>query len=177
MPARSLPLFLAVGLLWPAARLSAADTPTVVLAVRHAEKASATAEDPSLSPAGQRRAQALAHAVSAAGVDAIYVTQFKRTQETVAPLAAKLKLTPIQHPAKDTAGLVAAIRTKWSGQTVVVSGHSNTVNEVVKTLTGTPVEELPDEQFDNLFVIVVPPGGAGQFTQLKYGAPTPEETR
>lgn len=163
-------LALALALLAGGAR--AAGTATTVLVVRHAEK-SAPEGDVPLSEAGRKRAEALAHAAGSAGVAAIYVTQFKRTQETAAPLAGKLGLTPIQHPANDTAGLVAAIRSGWSGKTVLVSGHSNTVNEIVKGLTGEPMEELPDQQFDNLFVVVVPPGGAGRVTHLKYGAPTP----
>lgn len=152
----------------------AADAPTVVLVVRHAEKASATATDPPLSVAGKARARVLAHVAGDAGVSAIFVTQFKRTKMTAAPLAAKLHLTPIERNAADTAGLVADIQANHAGKTVLAAGHSNTVNEIVRALTGTAMDEIPDTQFDNLFVVTIPNGAAaGTVTHLKYGARTP----
>lgn len=170
---RSMVLILALAL-GGAAFAHAADAPTVVMVVRHAEKASATAKDPPLSVAGKARARALAHVAGAAGVSAIYVTQFQRTKATAAPLAAQLHLTPIEHAAADTAGLVAAVRSDQIGKTVLIAGHSNTVNEIVAALTGTPMDELPDSQYDNLFVVTVPAGAAtGTLTHLKYGARTP----
>ena len=166
-------LGLALALAVCAAEVLAADAPTVVLVVRHAEKASATAQDPPLSAAGKARARALAHTAGAAGVGAVYVTQFRRTKETAAPLAAQLHLTPIERPAADTAGLVADIQANHRGHTVLVAGHSNTVNAIVTALTGAAMEEIPDSQFDNLFVVTLPPAGSGTLTRLKYGARTP----
>ena len=59
---------------------------TTVILVRHAEKnIEPNNPDPDLSPAGQRRAQELARMFSGAGVNTIYATQYKRTQETVRP--------------------------------------------------------------------------------------------
>lgn len=59
---------------------------TVVLVVRHADKAS-DAEDSPLSDAGLLRAQALASVAAGANVGAIYITQFKRNHDTAQPLA------------------------------------------------------------------------------------------
>jgi 2,3-bisphosphoglycerate-dependent phosphoglycerate mutase len=168
---RHLGLILAIAL--PAGTAVAGDAATTVLLVRHAEKATdVRTSDPDLSAAGQARAQALAHVAGSAQVAAIYATQYKRTQQTVAPLAALLGLTPVQHPAADVNGLAQAIRTNWSGRTVLVAGHSNTVPQIVTALTGTPMAEIPDEQYDNLYVVVLPPEGGSQVTNLKYGAPT-----
>jgi broad specificity phosphatase PhoE len=152
---------------------SAADQATTVLVVRHAEKASPNATDPPLSAAGEARARDLAHVVGGAGISAIYVTQYQRTRATVAPLAAKLHLTPVEHPAADTPGLVSDIRNHRRGQTLLVSGHSNTIPEIVKGLTGVAMEDIPDGQYDNLYVMVLTPGGPAQLTRLKYGSPTP----
>jgi broad specificity phosphatase PhoE len=172
MHARRLLIGLSLALLVPAHGLHAAG-PTTVILVRHAEKAAAPSGDPHLSAAGKARARVLAHVAGATEAAAIYVTQYQRTRETVAPLAAKLDLTPIQHPAADTPGLVNTIQSSWSGRTVVVCGHSNTVPEIVEALTGAPMADIPDAQFDNLYVVVVPPGGPGRTTHLKYGARTP----
>ena len=87
---------LALGMLVAAAPLFAAGASTTVLLVRHAEKTSA-ATDPPLSVAGKARARVLAHVAGSAGVNAIYHTQFQRTQQTVKPLAVAQGLTPIQH--------------------------------------------------------------------------------
>lgn len=164
---------LALGVALLASVGSAADEATTVLIVRHAEKASAAAADPPLSAAGRTRARTLAHVAGSAGIGALYATQFKRTRATVAPLATRLHLTPIQHPAADTPGLVADIQANRRGQTVLVAGHSNTVPEIVKQLTGVPMDDIPDSQFDNLYVVVLPTGGPARLTHLKYGAPTP----
>ena len=52
---------------------------------RHAEKADAPKDDPALSEAGQRRAQALAVALKRSNVTAVYTTQLRRAQQTAAP--------------------------------------------------------------------------------------------
>src|SRR5438132_12240842 len=60
---------------------------TTVILVRHAEKViDPNNNDPDLSLAGQARAQELARMFGDAGVNAIYATQYKRTQQTVKPL-------------------------------------------------------------------------------------------
>jgi len=60
---------------------------TTVILVRHAEKSSDGSKDPELTDAGNARAIALAKLLKEVKVDAIYSTGFKRTQNTVAPLA------------------------------------------------------------------------------------------
>ena len=174
MLARRLLTCLALGLL-AASPLAAADATTVIL-VRHAEKASTGGSDPALSEAGQARARTLAHVAGATQAAAVYVTQYKRTQETVQPLATKLQLTPVTHPAGDSAGLVSAIQSRWAGRTVLVCGHSNSLPEIVKRLSGVAIE-IPDAEYDNLYVVTLPAGGPASLTRLKYGAPTAPESQ
>jgi broad specificity phosphatase PhoE len=171
MSLRRLLIGLTLGLALQAQGLHASG-PTTVILVRHAEKATTPPSDPPLDAAGQARALVLAHVAGSSEPAAIYVSEFRRTKETVAPLARKLQLVPIQHAAADAAGLVSAIQSSWSGRTVVVCGHSNTVPAIVTALTGQPMADIPDAQFDNLYVVVAE-GGAGTVTHLKYGAPTP----
>src|SRR5882672_5663247 len=76
---------------------------TTVIIVRHAEKnIEPNNPDPDLSPAGQARAQDLVRMFSAAGVNAIYATEYKRTQQTVKPLADSLGLPVAVIDAKKT---------------------------------------------------------------------------
>jgi 2,3-bisphosphoglycerate-dependent phosphoglycerate mutase len=50
--------------------------------------------DPSLSDAGAAQARRVCARLAAEGVDAIYVSNLRRTAQTAAPLAARLDLTP-----------------------------------------------------------------------------------
>lgn len=52
--------------------------------VRHAEKAATDGNDPELSVAGQNRAKALARILKDSQLKTVFVTEFKRTQETAA---------------------------------------------------------------------------------------------
>src|SRR5215510_1352777 len=64
---------------------------TTLLLVRHAEKnIEPNNPDPDLSPAGQQRAQEIARMFGNAGINAIYATQFKRTQQTAKPLSDRI---------------------------------------------------------------------------------------
>src|SRR4030088_2657357 len=92
---------------------------TTVILIRHAEKmVDPNNTDPDLSPAGQARAQELVRMFGDAGINAIYATQYKRTQQTVRPLADKLGLPVNQVNAKNTGDLLAQIRSRNSGQVV-----------------------------------------------------------
>lgn len=164
-------LLLSLTLLLPGS-LAAQEAPTTVILVRHAEKAATPANDPGLTQAGATRALALAHVAGSTDAAAIFVSQFRRTKQTVKPLAAALGLTPIEHPAADTTGLANAIRSNWSGKTVVVCGHSNSVPQVITALTGVAMADIPDAQFDNLYVVTLPSHAPAAVTHLKYGKKT-----
>ncbi len=51
--------------------------------------------DPALAPEGRAQAELVGERLSTEPIEAIYVTTLRRTQETAAPLAARLGLTPI----------------------------------------------------------------------------------
>lgn len=76
---------IAVGLAW----FFESQATTTVIFVRHAEKAAMPENDPGLSPAGEQRVaeltRQLVDADVIAGIDAIYATPYKRTEETVRP--------------------------------------------------------------------------------------------
>ena len=124
-----------------------------VIVVRHAERVDSSTDSP-LSPAGLQRAQTLARTVSRAGVAAIFVTQFQRTQMTAAPLAAQLKVTPIVMNADTTAPLIDRIRREHANDVVLVVGHSNTVPEILTQLGASEPVTIQDDEFDSLFILV-----------------------
>ncbi|MEO5898310.1 MAG: histidine phosphatase family protein [Vicinamibacterales bacterium] len=140
-----------------------------VFVVRHAERADVGAagistSDPDLSDAGKARAQSLAVALKDAGVTAIYVTEFKRTQQTAAPLATALGIEVTVIPSKDMAALIEKV--KGSVGNAVVIGHSNTVPEVIKQLGVADPVKLADPDYD--FLLVVTPGSPASVLRLHY---------
>jgi len=147
---------------------------TTVILIRHAEKNIEPANpDPDLSPAGQTRAQELARMFGDAGIKAIYATQYKRTQQTVKPLADKLGLTAISVDARNTAELVKQIRAQHNGEVVLVSGHNNTVPEIIAALGGPTLPVIPETEFDNLYVVTIYRVGSAKLLKMKYGSPMP----
>src|SRR6266480_2416178 len=95
---------------------------TTVILVRHAEKKIEPQNpDPDLSPAGLTRAQELARMLGAAGINAIYATNFKRTQQTVQPLSDRVGVQVTVVDAKQTEELVRRILTNNRGQIVFVA--------------------------------------------------------
>ncbi len=144
---------------------------TTVILVRHAEKnIEPNNPDPELSPAGQARAQELVRVLGNAGINAIYSTQYKRTQETAKPLADKLQVSLNVIEAKKTEDLINSIRTTNRGQTILVVGHSNTVPEIVTALGGASVPEIPDSDYDNMFIVSIYKSGSAKVTRIKFGS-------
>ncbi len=137
---------------------------TLVLVVRHAEKASSDINtdldpDPTNTGRGLHRAQTLAKIAAAAGVSAVYTTQWCRTAQTGQPSAQQQGLTigaqPHGHPqagldacnppitvptqilpnqAASSAGLAQRIVQNHPGEVVLVVGHSNSAPEIVQAL-------------------------------------------
>ncbi len=148
------------------------NTSTVVYVVRHAEKQDATS-DPPLSQTGHERAAELRRILSKCGVQVIHQTEFRRTQQTVAPLAAVLGLTPVQLPANDVAAIASEIQGTERGKVIVVAGHSNTVPDLIHQLTGITVPAIPETEFDNLYQVILPRCGSKRVLHMEYGMQTP----
>ena len=152
--------------------------PTVVLLVRHAEKAAQPAQDPPLTEAGAARAQALVAVARDAGVTAIITTQFERTRKTAEPTATALRVTaqvvdagpPAQH-AKAVADKVL----EHAGGTVLVVGHSNTIPAIVGALGAPRPRDLCDSEYDQLFVVIIGDTGPPRLIRSRYGAPSVED--
>jgi broad specificity phosphatase PhoE len=148
---------------------------TTIILVRHAEKAIVPPEnkDPDISPAGTARSQELARMFGDAGIGAIYATQFKRTQQTVKPLADKLGVSVTVIEAKKTADLVQQIRTRNAGQVVFIAGHNNSVPEIIAALGGPQLPIIPETEFDNLYILTVQSDGPPRLLKMKYGSSLP----
>jgi broad specificity phosphatase PhoE len=147
---------------------------TTVILVRHAEKLDDSPDTP-LSATGEARAAALATALERQPVNAIYATQYLRTQQTARPLAEAHGVPITVHPFADgyARAMADLIRTRHGGETVVVVGHSNTTPAIIAALGILNPPTIPDGEYDDLFVVTVPARGPARLLRLRYGAPTP----
>jgi phosphohistidine phosphatase SixA len=110
---------------------TAAGPPTVVYAVRHAEKGSG--DDPGLTAEGLARADALVGLLHDVPLVAVYATDLVRTQQTVAPTAADHGL-PIVIDYDPEEELAAHILAENVGQSVLHAGHSYTLDDFMEAL-------------------------------------------
>jgi phosphohistidine phosphatase SixA len=146
-----------------------------VLLLRHAEAGDAHGGDPELTETGRARAAALADLLEHAGVSRLYASEYRRTQATLEPLAARLGLTAEVVPAGEAQAQLERLRALPPGSLAVVAGHSNTLPALVRGLggavSGTRVTEhgeaIDPASYDRLFVVVLgaTPGGF----ELRYG--------
>jgi broad specificity phosphatase PhoE len=156
----------------PAARTTAC---TTIIVVRHAEQTDPEAADPLLSEAGAARANALAAALEHSGVQAIYVTQFKRTQDTAGPVAALLHVSVTEVPvdraklAEHAPLLAGRILAEHPGGIVLVVGHSNTVPAIVEALAKVKIRAIERNEFDRLIVVTAGEKGCAHAIEARYG--------
>ena len=144
----------------------APDRGPAIYVIRHLNTP-AGERDPDLLPEGQRAAAALATWFRRERPGAIYVSDFRRTRQTAAPLAARLGLTPIVYDPADTPGLVARVRAER--KPVLIVGHSNTVPDIVEQLGGTRPAPLVHEDFGDIWRV----GPDGATLRMRIDAPPP----
>lgn len=148
---------------------------TTFILVRHAEKQSG--QDPSLTEAGVARAEALRDSLDGIEIDALIASQFKRTSETLGPLAAErsmdvqVRALDVRDVAGSAAEVALALVDEYDGRTVVVAGHSNTIPIMAGALAGIGLTELDERDYDNIFVVKIKPDGTAWLNKKQYGEP------
>lgn len=141
---------------------------TTVILVRHAEKENDGSNNPELSEAGKKRALLLVDMFSKTKIDAIYSTNFKRTEATVAPLASQHSL-PITHYDGAKPAEVDEMISKWKGGTILICGHSNTTPTIINRLIGKEeYKTFDDGDYSNLIILTFASVGDAKITWLRY---------
>lgn len=173
---RNLAIFIyvaiAIGLAW----FFESQATTTIIFVRHAEKQLTPADDPSLTPAGERRVaeltRQLVDADVVAGVDAVYSTPFKRTQETAKPVADALGLSVNNYDPNDNEAVLARILKNHKGKIILVVGHSNTLPALIADLGASKkVPPIEDDEYDNIYIISIPWFGKTKTIRMRFGEP------
>lgn len=148
---------------------SGPDQSTTFILIRHAEKANDGTDNPDLTAEGKERARRLSELLKDTKVAAIYATNFKRTHQTVEPLAAEKKIMVRQYEAFK-AEEIEKMLDEHHGETIVVCGHTNNIPWTANLLTGTDDLQEYDESQYGIFLIVtvVRKGSNARVLRLNY---------
>jgi 2,3-bisphosphoglycerate-dependent phosphoglycerate mutase len=152
---------------------------TTVVFVRHADIDMAmTADDNApLNARGRQRAELLADFLQdidvVAGVNAIYASDKRRTQETAAPLAKRLDLEVQIADHHQTERFMDHVQQEHAGKIVLIVSHSDTIAPLIDELHGS--KNLPPfgpDDYGDLYIVTIPrPVGKVKTLRLHYGDP------
>lgn len=147
---------------------------TGIFIVRHADRVE---NEDALTDLGRIRAGELKRMLKGVGISAIYVSQgFNRTQKTADSLAIELGIITTNYNAFNIPELAASINENHLGKNILVVGHSNTVSQTITELDTPPgFVNIPDDEFDNMYILVLNSEGENTLLETKYGADTPLE--
>ncbi|MCY7293441.1 MAG: histidine phosphatase family protein, partial [Ferruginibacter sp.] len=144
--------------------------------VRHAEKVLTppNTSDPLLTDIGAQRSNDLNTYLGKKKPDSIFVSKYFRTKQTAAPTATSAGVTPIIINQSDTNAINAFITRlyKMNKKKVLVVGHTNTVPQIVKGLSGQTINAIAEADYDNMYIIKIRRTNR-QLTQTTYGAVSP----
>jgi broad specificity phosphatase PhoE len=166
-----LPVLVFIALLAAAIWVFDARATTVVVVVRHAEVENSADPDPALSVDGRERAARLARMLSQArpvrGLDAIFTSEFRRTQQTATPVSESLALPLNIVPAAAWSSLPRKISREHRGEYVLVAGNVNTIPPLIEALSGERVT-LREDEYDAMFIVFVPQFSKPKVVRLRY---------
>lgn len=128
--------------------------------VRHAEKLG-DGDDPGLTEAGARRSEKLAGWLRDKDITDIWSSDFRRSRDTAAPLAAILGSDLKLYDPHDLPALVRNLRD--NRQNALVVGHSNTTPDLARLLCACFVRDMDDSDYDQLIVV----SASGEDTRME----------
>lgn len=123
--------------------------------MRHLQKADGP--DPALSAEGRANAAEVPQLLITKPPRAIYVSTTRRARETAAAVAKTWNITPQEYDPRDTPALIA--RLSQEKGPVLVVGHSNTVPDIVKALSGDDVGPMREDEYGTIFYVTGPMRG------------------
>jgi phosphohistidine phosphatase SixA len=142
---------------------------TTFILVRHAEKGDDGTKDPDLRAEGMARANRLAFMLKDTPLKAIYSTNFRRTRNTVAPIADVQNLeVQLYEPYK-----IDDIRKMYvlnHGGTVLVCGHANNLPWTANMLLGKETyDDFQEDEYGTVLIVaVVEMGKEASVTRVNY---------
>ena len=142
---------------------------TTFILVRHAEKADDGTRNPPLTEIGAKRAMNIASMLEMQEVAALYSTPFKRTQETLQPLAEKKKLEVQSYDPYAKREWLSTLVEKHGNGIIVISGHSNTIPLLANALVGEEAfSQFDEKDYSNFIIITCDEVGKGKLLRLRF---------
>lgn len=153
-------------MLFFSAQYISAQTVTVFL-TRHAEKATNDPKDPDLSEVGKQRAENFVVIFENQKIDRFLSTPYKRTKQTLEPLAKANGKEVIEYSPTMPDILIDQVR-KLENETVFISGHSNTIPDLVNRFTGKKdAKMIDDSRYGDLWQLTLVKGEVVSVVLLK----------
>ena len=147
---------------------------TTVLLTTHTEIRSDLQKNPGLTDEGTKRAKALQRMLSSvdvvSGIDVIFATQHRATQETAEPISRNLDIPITIVDTGDAQQLISNIISNHKGEIILVITRPDVLPELVVELQGSKnIDPSSLQGLDQLFVVTVPWFGKVKTLQLQYG--------
>jgi broad specificity phosphatase PhoE len=149
----------ALSFVFPITAQEETNSTTTYYLIRHAEKdrSDESDHDPNLKEAGLQRAENWSKVFENVDFDAIYSTDYNRTQQTAEPTA---KLQELEIQSYDPRNLFSEeFAETTNGKTVLIVGHSNTTPAFVNAILGEEkYENMDDHNNGSLYIITISEG-------------------
>ena len=132
------------------------DETTTYYLIRHSEKdrTDETNRNPNLIVKGQERAKKWAAYFKKIDLDAVYSTNYNRTQQTATPTAESKNLEIKSYDPRKLYDSIFKIETK--GKTVLVVGHSNTTPVFANKILGDKkYKNMSDNDNASLYIVTI----------------------
>ena len=152
-----------------------AQATTTVLLTTHTQINSDLKSNSGLNKEGVKRADKLQEMLQSidiiTGLDAIYATPLRATQETAEPLSRSLNIPVNIIEAQDVDGLIDIIMSKHKGKIILVVTHPDTLLKLIIELQGSKkIDQKTVDELNKVFVVSVPWFGKVKTLQLQYAS-------
>jgi phosphohistidine phosphatase SixA len=147
---------------------AAVTTVVVLVAVPDAQPGILT--DPPISAEGEVRAQGLARLFGtlrgAGSLDAVYVSDERRAQQTAAPLAERLQRAPVAFRAAEAPATAARLLSEHRGGAVLVVAGERSLAQMARELTGADGPRAGEQGAEAIYVLSIPSVGAARLLRI-----------
>ncbi|MBT5541674.1 MAG: histidine phosphatase family protein [Gammaproteobacteria bacterium] len=149
-------------------------TTTIVLTT-HTQINSDLQSNSGLNKEGIRRADDLQRMLQSidviAGLDAIYATPLRATQETAEPLSKSLSMPINITDSQNIEDLISSIMSQHKGKIVLVVTHPDILLRLIVELQGSKkIDQKTVNELNKIFIVSVPWFGKVKTLQLQYGS-------
>lgn len=141
-----------------------------VYIIRHAEKD--TGNNPKLTSAGRQRAGHLVAAMEGNHIHKVFVSQYRRTQETADSFRLNMKVDTVHYLADATGeGLIQSmIKHQIKNEEILIVGHSNTIPVMLGRLGISKPVTMNDSEYNTIYLVKYVKGEPMLFRK-KFGDP------